>query len=111
MKNITSTKTESYSEWNTLQQKTTFWIRDVPNSDLSNGLVKRCVSYAVQRLNKFPLDYSKVTNVHVSRNENDYITVSFRGEFGAIKVDGIMIGAGGWPFIDHGISYDENDLA
>lgn len=111
MYTITSNKTEKYSEWNTLHQKDQYWVKDIPNSELSNGLVKRCISYAIKRMNKFPLDYSKVTNIHVSKNDSEFISVSFRGEYGSISVDGIMIGAGGWPVLDHGISYDENNIA
>lgn len=110
MYTLTSTKTERYSEWNTLHSKTTYWIKDIPNSKLSSGLVKRCVSYALKRLDNFPLDYSKVKNVHVTKNDSEFLTVAFRGKFGAIKVDGILIGKGGWPSLDHGISFDENDV-
>ena len=110
MPTITSNQTEKYPEWNNLHQRTQYWIKEVPDSVLSNGLVKRCISYATKRMEKFPMDYSKVLNIHVSKNDSDFITVSFKGEFGAIKVEGIMIGAGGWPSLDHGISYDENDV-
>lgn len=110
MTTITSNKTTTYDEWNNLHQKTKYWIKDIPNSELSDGLIKRCISYAAKRMERFPLDYSKVLNIHVSKNDSEFFTVSFRGEFGAIKVEGIMIGAGGWPNIDHGISYDENDV-
>ena len=108
--NVSSHCTQRYATWNSTQQKTQYWINTVPDSELSQGLVKRCMSYANQRLEKFPLDYSKVTHYNVCRNEDGYITVSIKGEFGAIKVNGIMIGKGGWPFLDHGIDYDENDL-
>lgn len=110
MHTVSSTKTKTTSEWNTLHSKHTYWIVDVPNSELSSGLVKRCVSYATKRMENFPLDHSKIENIHITKNDSDFITVAFRGKFGAIKVNGILIGKGGWPFIDHGISFDENDI-
>lgn len=107
--NVTSNKTETHPAWNSTFQKYQYWIKDVENSELSAGLVKRCIKYATERLSKFPMDFSKINTCTVVKNDSDYITVSFKGEFGAIKVDGIMIGKGGWPFLDHGISIDEND--
>lgn len=107
--NITSTRTKNYQEWNCLEQRTTEWVVEIPNSELTQGIVKRCISYAEVRLANFPFDLSKITNVHVEKNHNDFITVSFKGKFGAIKVGGIMIGKGGWPTLDHGIYIDEND--
>lgn len=108
--NITSEHTVSQAEWNTLHSRYQYWIVST-GKEVLPGLVKRCIDYATKRLERFPVDLKAMTNVHVTRNENGFMTVAFRAEFGALKVHGILVNHGGWPTLDHGISIDENDPA
>lgn len=106
---ITSRLTQSKGEWNSTQGKMQYFSTNIHGSSVSTGIVTRCIDYAKNRLKLFPINFELVRNVDVSRNENGYITVSFRGEYGALKISGIMLNAGGWPHNVHGIMIDEND--
>lgn len=105
--NITSTTTVALPEWNTLHSKTQYFVHD-RKIELSTGIVKRCIDYAMKRLALFPIDYSRIDKIHVEKNENEFYSVSFMSAGGSIVLGGIAVNAGGWPFIDHGVYVDIN---
>jgi hypothetical protein len=88
-------------EWNCLHQKTQYFLKPT-DASISEGKAKRLLAYAVERMEfaGFPTS----SKVEISTTEDGgYYHVQFVNEKGgSISVQGILLGAGGWPSLDHG---------
>lgn len=94
---------DAYPEYNGMTYKTNYILRESDRS-ISPGLVDRLVRYAEKRMNEagFPC----FENVSVSFvTESQYYHVEFRNNRnGIISLNGILIGPGGHPCLDHGFN-------
>lgn len=75
-------------------------------AEIKPGLVKRLVAHATRRMVEagFPV----TENVVVSKvDEDDYAVEFVNAKGGKITVQGILIGRGGWPCVDHRFAIEE----
>lgn len=80
----------------------------VKEGGVSQGMAKRIADYATKRLNTAGIEIRGATltvAAHTSEggSEVDGYSVEWENDETLLYLDGIMIGKGGWPILDHGL--------
>jgi hypothetical protein len=93
-------------EFNWLQNKTQYFLFPTEKT-IGQGKAKRLLNYAIKRMKDSGFPTTEKIEISTTANEGYYHVAFENDKGGSISVQGIMLGAGGWPCLDHGFSIEQ----